>query len=230
MPRAVPLRQDISADELRRCAKHETDGRAARPMLALAAVLDGASRADAARLAGMNRQSLRDWAHRFNAAGIEGLHDRPHTGRPSRLSDGQQAAFKALVLRGPDIERDGVSSWTAKDLCRIVEERYQVSYSENGMLKLLHSLDLSWQKTRPVHPKADRKAQAEFKKTSWPDRGGQSGASRGRADRGLAAGRDADRPDRAQLQTLVSARHPADRCEGPAAYRGLSLRRRLPRT
>jgi len=70
------------------------------------------------------------------------------------------------TLRGPDIEKDGVSSWTAKDLCRLVEARYGQSYSENGMLKLLHSLDLSWQKTRPAHPKVDRKAQADFKKNS----------------------------------------------------------------
>lgn len=166
MPRAVPIRQDITVDELRRRAKQETDGRASRRMLALAAVLEGASREAAARLAGMDRQSLRDWAHRFNAEGIAGLHDRPHTGRPSRLSDGQLAAFRALVLRGPEIEKDGVSSWTAKDLCRIVEERYGPSYSENGMLKLLHSLDLSWQKTRPMHPKADPGAQADFKKNS----------------------------------------------------------------
>lgn len=104
--------------------------------------------------------------HRFNEDGIDGLHDRPHTGRPPRLSEGQMAAFKALVLRGPNVEKDGVSAWTAKDLCRIVEERYGASDSENGMLKLLHSLDLSWQKTRPAHPKADRKRQADFKKNS----------------------------------------------------------------
>jgi transposase len=164
MPSAVPICQDISASELRHRAKIEPDGRASRRMLALAAVLDGASREAAARLAGMDRQSLRDWVHRYNEHGIEGLHDRPHTGRPPRLSEGKMAAFRALVLRGPDIEKDGVSAWTAKDLCRIVEERYQVSYSENGMLKLLHSLDLSWQKTRPAHPKADRRAQTDFKK------------------------------------------------------------------
>jgi transposase len=104
--------------------------------------------------------------HRFNAGGIEGLRDRPHTGRPSRLTDGQMASLRAVVLRGPDSEKDGLSSWTAEDFCRIVEHRYEVSYSENGMLKLLHSLDLSWQKTRPVHPKADQRAQADFKKNS----------------------------------------------------------------
>jgi transposase len=166
MPRAVPIRTDISSAELRGRAKIETDGRASRRMLALASALAGASREDAARQAGMDRQSLRDWVHRFNAEGIEGLRDRPHTGRPSRLSEGQMAACRAVVLRGPDIERDGLSSWTAKDLCRIVEQRYKVGYSDNGMLKLLKSLDLSWQKTRPVHPKADLRAQADFKKNS----------------------------------------------------------------
>ena len=134
MPRAVPVRTDIPAAELRRRAKIETDGRASRRMLALAAALEGASREDAARQAGMDRQSLRDWVHRFSAAGIEGLSDRPHTGRPSRLTEGQMAAFRAVVLRGPDIEKDGLSSWTAKDLCRIVEKRYKVSYTNPAII------------------------------------------------------------------------------------------------
>lgn len=166
MPAAVALRTDISADDLRRLARRETDSRVARRMLAIAGALDGLSRQRAARQAGMDRQSLRDWAHRFNDEGIEGLRDRPHTGRPTRLNEGQLASFRALVLRGPDIERDGVSSWTAKDLCRIVEDRYGVCYRENGMLALLKSLDLSWQKTRPAHPKADPRARETFKKTS----------------------------------------------------------------
>ena len=109
---------------------------------------------------------MRDWVIRFNAEGVEGLRDRPKSGRPPWLDQGQMAAFKALVLRGPDPERDGVSTWRAKDLCRIVEQRFGVVYSENGMLRLLHDLDLSWQKARPIHPEADRKAQDRFKKNS----------------------------------------------------------------
>ena len=124
----------------------------------------GMDRGQAARLAGMDRQTLRDWVIRFNAAGVEGLRDRPKSGRPSWLDEGQLATFKALVLRGPDPERDGVSSWRAKDLCRIVEARFGVRYAENGMLRLLHDLGLSWQKARPVHPEADLRAQARFKK------------------------------------------------------------------
>jgi transposase len=162
----LPIRDDIPAAKLRRLARQETNGRVACRLLALAHVLDGMSREDAAGRAGMDRQTLRDWVIRFNAAGAEGLKDRPKSGRPSWLDDGQLATLRALVLRGPDPERDGVSTWRAKDLCRIVEDRFGVSYTENGMLRLLHDLGLSWQKARPVHPEADLEAQARFKKNS----------------------------------------------------------------
>jgi len=164
MGAAVPIRDDIPAEELRRLARQEGDGRVVCRLLSLANVVDGMSRERAARHAGMDRQTLRDWVIRFNAEGLEGLRDRPRSGRPPWLDDGQLAALKALVLRGPDPERDGVSTWRAKDLCQIVEDRFGVSYTENGMLRLLHDLGLSWQKARPIHPEADRQAQARFKK------------------------------------------------------------------
>ena len=114
----VPIRDDIAAAQLRRLARQESNGRVACRLLALAHVLDGMSREAAAGRAGMDRQTLRDWVIRFNAEGIEGLRDRPKSGRPTWLDDGQLATLKALVLRGPDPERDGVSTWRAKDLCR----------------------------------------------------------------------------------------------------------------
>ena len=166
MPEALAIRDDIPAEELRRLARRESNGRIASRLLALASALDGMARGQAARQAGMDRQTLRDWVIRFNAEGVEGLGDRPKSGRPSWLDDGELATLRALVLRGPDPERDGVSTWRAQDLCRIVETRFGVSYSENGMLRLLHDLGLSWQKARPIHPEADRKAQARFKKNS----------------------------------------------------------------
>ena len=160
----MAIRQDIAAEELRRLARQESDGRVACRLLGVANALDGMSREQAARQAGMDRQTLRDWVIRFHAEGVEGLRDRPKSGRRPWLDEGQLATFKALVLRGADPERDGVSTWRAKDLCRLVEQRFGVVYSENGMLRLLHDLDLSWQKARPVHPEADRNAQARFKK------------------------------------------------------------------
>jgi transposase len=168
MGAAVAIRTDMDATVLRRLARRERDGRVAARLMALANVLDGMSREAAARSAGMDRQTLRDWVIRFNADGVQGLHDLPRSGRPVRMTEGQRAAFKAVVLRGPDRERDGVSSWRVVDLCRVAEERFGVAYRESGMLRLVKSLDLSWQKVRPSHPKTDRAAQERFKKGASP--------------------------------------------------------------
>jgi transposase len=121
---ALAIRQDRSADELRRLARHEPDRRAAMRLLAIASALEGLSRADAARLAGMERQALRDAVIRYNADGPGGLHDRPRSGRPAGFAPGQQAALKAWVLRGPNPERDGVSAWRLVDICAHAERVY----------------------------------------------------------------------------------------------------------
>src|SRR5215472_18709200 len=103
----------------------------------------GMDRASAARRAGMDRQTLRDWVHRYNEEGIAGLSNRPPPGRSPKLTEGQMAALKAVVLTGPDPVVDGVVRWRTVDLCRWVAERWGVTYSETGMLRLLWSLDLS---------------------------------------------------------------------------------------
>src|ERR671939_800550 len=162
---AVPIATGRTPAELRAMARRERDGRVSARLLALANALDGMSREDAARAAGMDRQTLRDWVHRYHAEGVGGLRDRPRPGRPCALDEGRQAALKALVLRGPNLERDGCAAWRARDLCALVESRFGVRYGESGMLKLLKGLDLSWQKTRPIHPEADPRAQERFKKT-----------------------------------------------------------------
>ena len=164
MPAPLSIRTDRDAGELRRLARRERDGRASARLLALANAPDGLPREEAARLAGMTGQTLGAWVHRDNTEGVEGLRDRPRPGRPCALDEGQQAALKALVLRGPSLERDGCVAWRARDLCGLVEERFGVRYGESGMLKLLRGLDLSWQKTRPIHPEADPRAQERFKK------------------------------------------------------------------
>jgi transposase len=164
MPAPLPIRTDRDAAELRRLARRERDGRVSARLLALANALDGLPREEAARLAGMTGQTLGDWVHRYNEEGIEGLRDRPRPGRPCALDEGQQAAFKAIVLRGPDLKRDGCVAWRARDLCDVALRRFGVRYAENGMLRLLRSLDLSWQKARPVHPEADPVEQERFKK------------------------------------------------------------------
>ena len=162
---ALAIRQDRSAAELRRLARHEPDRRAAMRLLAIANALEGLSRAEAARLAGMERQALRDAVIRYNAEeGPEGLHDRPRPGRPEALTPGRQAALKAWVLRGPDPERDGVSAWRLADIRDHAERAYGVRYSGWGISRLLERLGLSRQKTRPRHPRGSAAERAAFKK------------------------------------------------------------------
>jgi transposase len=169
-------------------ARRASNPRAASRAFAIANALDGMSRAEAARLAGMERQALRDAVVRYNAEGVCGLSDRARI-RPSRLSEGQQAALRALILRGPDPERDGVSSWTRADIADLIAERFGHRYHVSSLSKILHGLGLSRQKTRPCHPNADPKASAAWLKKGparSPRRRGD-GAS-GQADRAVLPG------------------------------------------
>lgn len=164
MGTALKIRGDRSSDELRLLARRERDGRAAGRLYAIANALDGLSRAEAARLAGMERQALRDAVARYNAEGLVGLHDRPK-GRPARrLTEGEEAALAAAILRGPDPERDGVCAWTRADLCRWMAERFGKSYHPSSMTRVLRRMGFSRQKARPAHPQRDAQAQDRFRK------------------------------------------------------------------
>lgn len=167
MGRAVVItRHDLTAAALRRHAGRCRDGRVACRALAMAHILDGATRAEAAAACGMDRQTLRDWVHRYNADGLAGLRDAPRSGRPAVLSAEQMAELKALVLAGPDLAKDGVVRWRCLDLRSVIETRFQVTVHERTVGKLLRRLGLTRLQPRPFHPKQDLEAQAAFKKTS----------------------------------------------------------------
>jgi len=125
-----------------------------------------AGRCRDARAAGMDRQTLRDWVHRYNAEGLAGLRDRPRSGRRSRLTPEQGAELAAVVERGPDPERDGVVRWRRVDLQALIERRFAVRLHERTVGKLLHRLGFARLSVRPKHPKADEAAQEAFKKAS----------------------------------------------------------------
>src|SRR6202162_2573506 len=97
MSAAIVLRQDFGAEALRRLAAPAEDTGQARRRLALAAVCDGMDREEAARIGGMDRQTLRDWVHRFNEQGAEGLINDKSPGRPPKLSMEQKEEFRRLV-------------------------------------------------------------------------------------------------------------------------------------
>jgi transposase len=166
MPSAVSLRTDFSAGELRWLAKPSKDNSQSRRLLSLAAVLEGMSRGDAARIGGMDRQTLRDWVHRFNDRGPEGLKDDWSGGLEPRLSAAQKSELAAIVEAGPDRETDGVVRWRRVDLQRVIKQRFGVDYCKRYVGTLLKTLGFSHISARRRHPGQNAEIIEAFKKTS----------------------------------------------------------------
>lgn len=166
MAAAVKLRTNYSASDLRRLTAASKRANRSRRLSSLAAVLDGMDREQAARIGGMDRQTLRDWVHRFNQQGPDGLRDIRSKGPPPRLSKEQLAELAEIVETGPDRAVHGVVRWRRIDLKKVVEERFGVDYHERTIGKILTALGFSHISARPRHPGQDPKVMEEFKKTS----------------------------------------------------------------
>ena len=167
MPSAVRLREDYSAEELRGLARRSKNVNQSRRLLSLAAVLSGMDRGGAAKIGGMDRQTLRDWIHRFNASGPEGLFDNWTKGPKPRLSEEHLAQFAKIVEVGPDREIDGVVRWRRIDLKRVIAERFGVDFHPRYVGKLLKKLGFSHISARPRHPMQDERIVEAFKNV-WP--------------------------------------------------------------
>jgi transposase len=159
-------RVDLTAAELRAASAKCTDGAQVRRILALALVLEGRARSEAAALNGMDRQTLSDWVHRFNADGIDGLKSRKSPGREPFLSAAQKVELRALVIQGPDPAVHKVVRWRCADLRAEVARRWSVEVHESTIGAWLGELGLTRLQPRPVHPKKDAEAETTFKKTS----------------------------------------------------------------
>jgi transposase len=156
----------MSAADLRAAARASAGAKQASRILAIAMVLDGFSREDAARFCGMDRQTLCDWVHRYNEEGLEGLADRPRNGRPARLSWVEQGKLASWVEEGADLARDGVVRFRRADLRNRIAAEFGVELHERSVGKLLRRLDFRHLSVRPQHPQSDLEAQETFKKTS----------------------------------------------------------------
>lgn len=159
-------RCECTATELRLASARCTDGAQVRRILAVALVLEGRPRSEAASLNGMDRQTLSDWVHRYNAEGIEGLKSRKSPGRASLLSAAQKAELRALVMQGPDPSIHKVVRWRCVDLRAEVARRWSVDVHESTIGTWLGELGLTRLQPRPFHPKKDAAAEVAFKKTS----------------------------------------------------------------
>ena len=166
MPAAIELRDDYSAGRLRYMAARSRNANQARRLLALAAVRDGMSREAAALVGGMDRQTLRDWVHAFNARGPDALVNCKSPGAKPKLSPAQRAEVARIVETGPDPETDVVVRWRCIDLKRIIMARFNIELDEVSIGRLLKALGFSHVSARPQHPAQAAGVIEDFKKTS----------------------------------------------------------------
>ena len=159
-------RRDMTAAELRSAAAKSRNAEAARRMLAIALVLEGVDRRTAAETCGMDRQTLRDWVHRYNAEGLAGLSNRRGAPRSRRLDPGQVAELVSWLEAGPDRAVDGLVRWRRQDLRARIASAFGVELHERTVGKYLAALGCRRRSVRPRHPKTDPEAQEAFKKTS----------------------------------------------------------------
>jgi len=165
MGRAIAVSADYTSNEVRRLAKRAKDAGQARRLLAIAAVLDGASREEAAKIGGMDRQTLRDWVIRFNEQGPEGLINKPSPGAPGKLTDEHKAFLVRLIDEGPIPAIHGVVRWRACDLIMQLHEEFGLSVSDDTIYRALKELGFSHVSARPKAYKQDPDAMEAFKKT-----------------------------------------------------------------
>jgi transposase len=164
MPGAIKLRDDYGGEELRRLAAVSRDGAQARRLMALAAIYDGMSRAEAAAVGLMDRQTLRDWVIRFNEHGPDGLLNKKPSGRPSKLTDQQRRELAEIVEKGPADYVPGLARWRCIDLVSVVKERFDVEVHLATIARILHELGFSHVSARAQHPAQDAQTIEEYKK------------------------------------------------------------------
>jgi transposase len=168
MGQAIALRSGFTAEELRELAKRAKHVAQARRLLALAAVLDGASRAEAAKIGGMDRQTLRDWVIRFNEQGPDGLINIPSPGVAPKLDERHRKFLTRVVEEGPIPAVHGVVRWRACDLIALLYEEFGVSVSDDTIYRALRALGFAHVSARPRAYRQDAEVMEAFKKSSLP--------------------------------------------------------------
>src|SRR3712207_3739992 len=164
----LPLRPDFEAADLRTAARRTKDAAQARRLLARAAIYDGASRTEAARVGGVTLQIVRDWVLRLNAQGPDGLVDRKAPGQPPRLNEAHRAALAAAIESGPTPAIHGVVRWRLIGLCRWLWEEFRVSVFKQTLSRELRAMGYRKLSARPRHHAQAEGAVERFKKPSPP--------------------------------------------------------------
>ena len=166
MAAPIPLRGDFDASQLRSLARRTKDGPQARRLLALAAIYDGATRNEAAKIGGVGLQIIRDWVLRFNARGPDGLLDGKSPGQPSKLNDVQRQAIVRMIESGPIPAVHGVVRWRLIDLAQWVFEEFRITIAKQTLSRELRAMGYRKLSARPRHHAQAEGVIEDFKKTS----------------------------------------------------------------
>jgi len=229
MSAPIPLRRDFDASQLRGFARKTKDGPQARRLLALAAIYDGGTRTEAAKIGGVGLQIIRDWVLRFNARGPDGLLDGKSPGQPSKLNDGQRRALARMVESGPIPAVHGVVRWRLIDLAQWIFEEFRITIAKQTLSRELGPWATA--NSRPGRATTLRRRARSRILKKLPHPSGDGRAREGhrlRHNRNLVRRRGPHRPEEQNHSPLGEARHPPQ-CAARSAYRfHLHLRRSLP--
>ncbi|HEY6675687.1 MAG TPA: IS630 family transposase [Terrimicrobium sp.] len=168
----VALRGDFKASQLRGLARKTKDGPQARRLLAVAAIYDGATRTEAAKIGGVGLQIIRDWVMRFNARGAAGLLDGKSPGQPSKLNDEQRQAIVRMIESGPIPAIHGVVRWRLIDLSQWIYEEFRITVAKQTLSRELRAMGYRKLSARPRHHAQAEGAIEDFKK-KFPARLGE---------------------------------------------------------
>ena len=160
----IPLRTDFDTQMVRLAAKRSKDGPQARRLLALAAIYEGATRTEAAKIGGVTLQIVRDWVVKFNTHGPVGLVDRKPPGQPPRLSDAHRTALATIIESGPIAAVHGVVRWRIVDLCQWIFEEFRLVVSKQTLSRQLRAMGYRKLSARPRHHAQADGAIEDFKK------------------------------------------------------------------
>src|SRR4029077_4282680 len=166
MSAPTPLRQDFDASQGRGLARQTKDAPQARRLLALAAIYDGATRTEAAKIGGVGLQIIRDWVLRFNARGPDGLLDGKSPGQPSRLNDAQRQAIVLMIEDGPIPAVHGVVRWRLVDLAQWIFEEFRITIAKQTLSRELRAMGYRKLSARPRHHAQPEGVVEAFKKAS----------------------------------------------------------------
>lgn len=165
MLRPLTVKSTLNPNDLAKIAKREPNPRVRQRLLAIRLVVMANTVPQAAKAVGLKERQTRNWIHRFNAEGVNGLRDRPRPGQPVKLTRQKESVFRERIVKGAS-PKDPTRNLRVKDIQRILREEFDADYCLGGTYFLLHRLGFSSLVPRPRHPQADQQTQDQFKKNA----------------------------------------------------------------